>query len=73
MPRILGVDIPNDKPTHISLRYIKGIVRCELFDYFFAVFQMIFEFIDLPEGFLCCKDRLDDSRLICVVINGLRS
>ena len=25
MPRILGVDIPNDKPTHISLRYIKGI------------------------------------------------
>src|SRR3954447_23752721 len=25
MPRILGVDIPNDKPTHISLRYIVGI------------------------------------------------
>jgi small subunit ribosomal protein S13 len=25
MPRILGVDIPNDKPTHISLRYIYGI------------------------------------------------
>jgi small subunit ribosomal protein S13 len=25
MPRILGVDIPNDKPTHISLRYINGI------------------------------------------------
>jgi small subunit ribosomal protein S13 len=25
MPRILGVDIPNDKPTHISLRYIFGI------------------------------------------------
>lgn len=25
MPRILGVDIPNDKPTHISLRYLKGI------------------------------------------------
>jgi small subunit ribosomal protein S13 len=25
MPRILGVDIPNDKPTHISLRYILGI------------------------------------------------
>lgn len=25
MPRILGVDIPNDKPTYISLRYIKGI------------------------------------------------
>jgi small subunit ribosomal protein S13 len=25
MPRILGVDLPNDKPTHISLRYIYGI------------------------------------------------
>jgi len=25
MPRIQGVDIPNDKPTHISLRYIYGI------------------------------------------------
>ena len=25
MPRILGVDIPNDKPTHIALRYIYGI------------------------------------------------
>jgi len=25
MPRLLGVDLPNDKPTHISLRYIVGI------------------------------------------------
>jgi small subunit ribosomal protein S13 len=25
MPRILGIDIPNDKPTHVSLRYIYGI------------------------------------------------
>src|SRR5436305_1613509 len=25
MPRILGVDLPPDKPTHISLRYISGI------------------------------------------------
>jgi len=25
MPRIVGVDIPNDKPTWISLRYIYGI------------------------------------------------
>lgn len=25
MPRIMGVDIPNDKPTGISLRYIFGI------------------------------------------------
>jgi len=25
MPRILGVDLPSDKPTHISLRYLFGI------------------------------------------------
>ena len=25
MPRISGVDIPNDKPTFVSLRYIYGI------------------------------------------------
>jgi small subunit ribosomal protein S13 len=25
VPRILGIDLPNDKPTHISLRYIRGI------------------------------------------------
>jgi small subunit ribosomal protein S13 len=25
MPRIQGVDIPNDKPTHIALRYLQGI------------------------------------------------
>jgi small subunit ribosomal protein S13 len=25
VPRIQGVDIPGDKPTHISLRYIYGI------------------------------------------------
>ena len=25
MPRILGVDLPADKPTHISLRYLFGI------------------------------------------------
>src|ERR1700731_2687347 len=25
MPRILGIDLPTDKPTHISLRYIRGI------------------------------------------------
>jgi small subunit ribosomal protein S13 len=25
MPRILGIDIPPDKPTHISLRYLYGI------------------------------------------------
>ncbi len=25
MPRIMGVDIPNEKPVHISLRYLYGI------------------------------------------------
>src|SRR5207249_7901687 len=25
MPRIQGVDIPPDKPTHIALRYIRGL------------------------------------------------
>jgi small subunit ribosomal protein S13 len=25
MPRILGVDIPSDKPTHVALRYLYGI------------------------------------------------
>jgi len=25
MPRVLGVDIPNDKPTHISLTYLYGV------------------------------------------------
>lgn len=25
MPRIQGVDIPSDKPTHIALRYLQGI------------------------------------------------
>jgi small subunit ribosomal protein S13 len=25
MPRILGVDLPNDKPTHVALRYLYGI------------------------------------------------
>lgn len=25
MPRILGVDIPADKPAHVSLRYLYGI------------------------------------------------
>jgi small subunit ribosomal protein S13 len=25
MPRLLGVDIPNDKPTFVSLRYLYGV------------------------------------------------
>lgn len=27
MPRILGVDVPNDKPTYIALTYIYGVGR----------------------------------------------
>lgn len=27
MPRVLGVDVPNDKPTYISLTYLFGIGR----------------------------------------------
>ena len=27
MPRIQGVDIPNDRPTYISLTYLYGIGR----------------------------------------------
>lgn len=29
MPRIQGVDIPNDKPTYISLTYLYGIGRAK--------------------------------------------
>ena len=25
MPRVLGVDLPGDKPTHIALRHLYGI------------------------------------------------
>jgi ribosomal protein S13 len=25
MPRVLGVDIPNNKPTHVALTYLYGI------------------------------------------------
>jgi enoyl-CoA hydratase/carnithine racemase len=25
MPRVLGVDIPNDKPTYVALQYLHGI------------------------------------------------
>lgn len=25
MPRVLGVDIPNDKPTYIALQYLEGV------------------------------------------------
>ena len=32
MPRIQGVDIPNDKPTYISLTYLYGIGRSTAVD-----------------------------------------
>jgi small subunit ribosomal protein S13 len=32
MPRILGVDIPNDKPAYISLTYLYGIGRTTAID-----------------------------------------
>lgn len=32
MPRILGVDIPNDKPAYISLTYLYGIGRATAID-----------------------------------------
>ena len=32
MPRIQGVDIPNDKPTYISLTYLFGIGRTTAID-----------------------------------------
>ena len=27
MPRVLGVDVPNDKPAHVSLTYLHGVGR----------------------------------------------
>lgn len=32
MPRIQGVDIPNDKPTYISLTYLYGVGRTTAID-----------------------------------------
>ncbi len=32
MPRILGVDLPNDKPTYVSLTYLFGIGRSTAID-----------------------------------------
>ena len=31
MPRIMGVDIPNDKPTFVSLQYIFGVGKRSAF------------------------------------------
>lgn len=32
MPRIQGVDIPNDKPTYISLQYLYGVGEVRAFE-----------------------------------------
>lgn len=32
MPRVLGVDIPNDKPTYISLQYLHGVGQVTAID-----------------------------------------
>lgn len=37
MPRIQGVDIPNDKPTFIALQYLYGIGDVKAFEICFAL------------------------------------
>ncbi len=37
MPRIHGVDIPNDKPTYISLTYLFGIGRTKAIEICYAL------------------------------------
>jgi len=37
MPRLLGVDLPNDKKVYISLQYLYGIGRCSACDVCFCV------------------------------------
>lgn len=37
MPRIQGVDIPGDKPTHISLRYLYGVGGPKAFEICFEL------------------------------------
>ena len=32
MPRVLGVDIPNEKPTYISLQYLHGVGQATAID-----------------------------------------
>jgi small subunit ribosomal protein S13 len=32
MPRLLGVDIPNDKPVHVSLQYLYGVGEFRAFE-----------------------------------------
>ncbi|OYW24916.1 MAG: 30S ribosomal protein S13 [Planctomycetales bacterium 12-60-4] len=37
MPRIQGVDIPNDKPTYISLQYLYGVGDVRAFEICFTL------------------------------------
>jgi small subunit ribosomal protein S13 len=37
MPRIQGVDVPNDKPTFISLQYLYGIGEVKAFEICFTL------------------------------------
>jgi len=37
MPRILGVDVPNDKPVYVSLTYLYGIGRATAIDICFTL------------------------------------
>ena len=37
MPRLLGVDLPNDKNVYVSLQYLYGIGRHRAFDICFAL------------------------------------
>ena len=37
MPRILGVDVPNDKPTYISLTYLFGVGTVSAIDLCYAL------------------------------------
>ena len=37
MPRILGVDVPNDKPTYISLTYLFGVGTASAIDLCYAL------------------------------------
>ncbi len=37
MPRIQGVDVPNNKPTYISLTYLHGIGRTKAIDICFTL------------------------------------
>lgn len=37
MPRIQGVDVPNDKPTYIALQYLYGVGDVRAFEICFAL------------------------------------